>query len=437
MFSEQILSFTCRLLSENEIDSFIVSAGEVSAAENTAAAANAVSITDCTDPDGSTAKDFLPDRGLRRTLGQDPASGIRQMLNLLSAGCPDRAILCCTDAFAAEYISIRLPQDGALRRWLIAGPFLYEKPSYRTVSSLCTRNHIPSPLYRYMEHYYAELPVVLDDGSIKNLFRCLGAEIWGGMEVLRFVSRQAETDGHTLDSTAIDYSKADRSTIELLEKRYENERQLMNHIRQGNWENTKEFLKTYEMPRLSPRAHDSLRDLKNGLIILNTLGRKSAEYARVHPLYLDELSGRIAVQIENTASSHALLQMHNEIIRKYCLLVQAHALKQNSHTISRVMNLISFDLTADLSLSALAKEVSLNPCYLSAAFKKETGMTVTAYVNRSRLEHAIFLLNSTDLPIQEIALQCGFEDNNYFIRVFRKSMGTTPGGYRRKLILDR
>ena len=60
------------------------------------------------------------------------------------------------------------------------------------------------------------------------------------------------------------------------------------------------------------------------------------------------------------------------------------------------------------------------------------GMTPTQYVNQIRIQHAAHLLRSDDLSIEELALQCGFENTGYFYRLFRQNYGTTPKTYRRR-----
>ncbi|MCV6594165.1 MAG: AraC family transcriptional regulator [Silicimonas sp.] len=60
------------------------------------------------------------------------------------------------------------------------------------------------------------------------------------------------------------------------------------------------------------------------------------------------------------------------------------------------------------------------------------GMTPTQYVNQIRIQHAAHLLRSDDLPIGDLARQCGFENTGYFYRLFRESYGTTPKAYRRR-----
>lgn len=64
------------------------------------------------------------------------------------------------------------------------------------------------------------------------------------------------------------------------------------------------------------------------------------------------------------------------------------------------------------------------------AHRKETGKTLTEYVTGKRIEHAVFLLNSTRLQIQSIAQRCGMSDVNYFTRLFKSLVGKTPKEYR-------
>ena len=91
---------------------------------------------------------------------------------------------------------------------------------------------------------------------------------------------------------------------------------------------------------------------------------------------------------------------------------------------------IDTDLTADLSLYSLAKHLNVNASYLSSLFKKETGSTLTDYVNRKKVRHAAHLLHTTNVQIQAVAQYCGISDVNYFIRIFKKYMGKTPKEYR-------
>lgn len=64
-------------------------------------------------------------------------------------------------------------------------------------------------------------------------------------------------------------------------------------------------------------------------------------------------------------------------------------------------------------------------------FKNATGCSPIDYMMRIRLYRATEMLVGTNLPVNEIALDCGFYDSNYFCRMFRRATGESPGGYRR------
>ena len=83
-----------------------------------------------------------------------------------------------------------------------------------------------------------------------------------------------------------------------------------------------------------------------------------------------------------------------------------------------------------LNVKTLASECNCTPNYLSALFNKEVGVTLTEYLNNIRLENGAEMLRSTTLTISEIAFHTGYESSNYFIRLFKKKYGTTPGAFR-------
>ena len=92
--------------------------------------------------------------------------------------------------------------------------------------------------------------------------------------------------------------------------------------------------------------------------------------------------------------------------------------------------MIDADLSADLSLSKLAQAQNISAGYLSATFKKETGQTVTDYINSERMQLAAHLLKTTTLQVQTVAAHCGILDVQYFSKVFKKYMKKTPKAYR-------
>lgn len=75
----------------------------------------------------------------------------------------------------------------------------------------------------------------------------------------------------------------------------------------------------------------------------------------------------------------------------------------------------------------IAESVNTSEDYLTRIFKKELGMSPWEYLSRYRVELSVKLLQETDLPLSEIAMRCGFQDQAYYCRVFKKLKHTTPG----------
>lgn len=87
----------------------------------------------------------------------------------------------------------------------------------------------------------------------------------------------------------------------------------------------------------------------------------------------------------------------------------------------------------DISIADLCSSLCVNQSHFSRVFVKETGVQPILYLTRLRLEEAVRLLNTTDLTISEISDRCGFDNSNYFSKVFRKHMGTSPRLFRQHL----
>lgn len=101
-----------------------------------------------------------------------------------------------------------------------------------------------------------------------------------------------------------------------------------------------------------------------------------------------------------------------------------------SHPILRCAEYIDSNLHYKISLDALAKAAGRNSAYLCVQFKAETGMSVTEYINKARIEEAKNLLLSGEASISSVANTVGFCSQSYFTKVFRELTGETPGSYR-------
>lgn len=97
----------------------------------------------------------------------------------------------------------------------------------------------------------------------------------------------------------------------------------------------------------------------------------------------------------------------------------------------RCLDLMRARLAEDISLDELAAEAQLSPFHFARMFKQSVGLPPRAYLTRLRMEKACELLERTDLPITEIALEVGYSSNQVLARVFMKHRHMSPSSYRR------
>ncbi len=76
-------------------------------------------------------------------------------------------------------------------------------------------------------------------------------------------------------------------------------------------------------------------------------------------------------------------------------------------------------------------EFNLNRNTLNKVCVEETGMTCMNFLAEHRMNLAKYWLSDTEIPVFEIAQRLGFEDPNYFNKVFRKATGKSPTKYRK------
>ncbi len=85
-----------------------------------------------------------------------------------------------------------------------------------------------------------------------------------------------------------------------------------------------------------------------------------------------------------------------------------------------------------LSLSELAEQFYVEPSYLSKKFSKEYNETITAYITRCRMDQAKELMLDEKNKLEVISFKVGYDDYNYFSRVFRRIEGVSPSEYRKR-----
>ena len=89
-------------------------------------------------------------------------------------------------------------------------------------------------------------------------------------------------------------------------------------------------------------------------------------------------------------------------------------------------------ISRPITTKELAQALGTNRTYLCRMFREETGKTVQDYVTGIKMDEASRLLNTTAKTVAQMGSYLGYSSQSHFQRVFKKTMGMTPGEYRKK-----
>lgn len=244
-----------------------------------------------------------------------------------------------------------------------------------------------------------------------------------GMNIYMILAQEGKTE----EDLSLDY----------IERSLERDKLLIRAIQTGNKELLAEVgrIKGLEVNNKNYYANpiiegDPLRTRKNGMIIRNTLGRIAAAFGGVPAIYLHLVSEKYALQIEQATSPEYLDNVVSpRMFDEYCDLVTNFSASKYSSLIKEIVIYIGSHLREELSVSMLADHFHVNAAHLARKFKKETGYTISEYVNHQKIEAAKLLFQGGEASVSEVAARLGFNSSSYFSKTFKKITGLSPAYY--------
>ncbi len=316
---------------------------------------------------------------------------------------------------------------------LCIGPFLQEKLLPAQIIDVCSKTGISTQKQHYLLEYYDGLKILNADDAIYGVIHTFFEREWDTENYkIQDVSRTHDYSSNHSIFNQQDTVADTIINIKALEKRYAFENEMIRAVSLGKINLEKTFSSAFSPIAFEKRTTDSLRNVKNYGVIMNTLLRKAAEQGGVHPMYLDKISSSHARNIENCSSTDEAMRLMPSILKSYCDLVRERSVENYPLIVKNTTLIIDSDVSAELSPQILAKEQNVSLGYLSSIFKKSTGLTICEYIRKRRVEHAVYLLKTTNLQIQTIASNCGIVDVQYFSKQFRKETGLSPTEFKKK-----
>ena len=333
------------------------------------------------------------------------------------------------DSFSFSYAVFLLPQSTG-RGLVVIGPFLQEGLTETQILEFCEQHGFEPKYKKMVNEFCATLLVLSPYSPIYVFLDSLCERIWDGSykivdvvsDFSSDISPLTEIRGRELDEIFFDTKN--------MERRYSFENEILDAVTLGSENKLNHLFPAFKEAFFEKRVADPVRNVKNYSIIMNTLLRKAAERGGVHPMYLDKISSEFATKIELFHSTEQGSELMTEMFRSYCRLVRKHSYSCYSPIVKLAVVAIDSDPSAILNLRSLAKQLNVSNVYLSTIFKRETGKTVTEYINDRRITYAKHLLFSTSLQVQTVSLHCGMVDVHYFSKLFKQKTGKTPSQFR-------
>lgn len=143
---------------------------------------------------------------------------------------------------------------------------------------------------------------------------------------------------------------------------------------------------------------------------------------------------KYAGEARRAASIREMFALHLRLMRDYAEAVARENKKQGKNApVLRAQRFVEDHLYEELTPARLAAETHFSVDHLSRLFKQYAGETVTAYIQRQRIEEAKRLLRHSTLSMADISANLCFCSQSYFASVFKKQEGVTPREYRERV----
>lgn len=336
----------------------------------------------------------------------------------------EEEVLVFKDNLGLQYLAV-LVEEGGKRYVVVGGPFLNAHVSYEELLQILEENRIPIKDQKALLEAYKTIRI-LNQEEYLSLSKLL---LWTlrkkNLPVKLYYKRSSIVDFHEVRPQEIEES------FTFIDERYRIQNKVMYYVSKGRGEEAKKAMGQtvfdfgYRVPG------DPLRALKNQYLTFNTILRLAVERAGVPPLSIHQLSDNMAIYIEGMQNIEMVQEISDRLIDEYCTLVKRQNTIGYSRHIQKAINYLEGHLEEKIRLSEVAKVCGISESHLSRQFKKETGLSMTLWINMKRVDKAKALLSENDQSITDVAVVCGFENLNYFSKIFRSITGETPLSYQK------
>ncbi|WP_141499967.1 helix-turn-helix domain-containing protein [Paenibacillus luteus] len=340
-----------------------------------------------------------------------------------------------TTNFGESFIIVPLLQEGAEMAIVVIGPAVTLRMTDEIIQDMLRDFNITETLE--WTSYLLQLPLL----SSKRLYHIgiLSYHLLNGvmLDVTDITETKFQFEQPTNLKKHAEIVISDRRESLEFRDLFEIEKQLLRSIRNGD--KTAFYNMTLSTNFDGPGIlsnYSQLRNIKNLGIYVIALATRAGIEGGLYPEIGYTLSDLHIQYIEELRDYRAVVNAIGDALIDFVDRVSECKRKHLSKSIATCQEYIFNHLYENIPLSHLADKVGLQENYLSQLFKKETGVTITQFIQQEKVEEAKKLLELTSDPIATIAAKLNFYDQNHFIKIFKRYIGLTPKRYRNKNKFD-
>lgn len=313
--------------------------------------------------------------------------------------------------------------------FISVGPFRDEQLSANYYTQILKDSHLTPLEIQGMKHRYERMPFVEVNTVVRTMQHIISAFIPEFAEVVPEQMQYSEQNR----VVAINEDLLQNYSIEFTTKYKERLFSFLGHIKRGNLADAKEALNQF-LQEGHMLGSKNIRENKLILHMLNDYCHMALLDTTIHPSHIMMQAFSLKARIDELTSRTKLEQMAGDICRKYCLLVRNFANPEYSKITRDVIDYIQLHMDEELSLNYFATYFNKNASVLSSTFSKETGMSLTKFIHRTRIQEAVRYFNTTDKSVSEVAVTVGYQDFSYFSKLFTREIGCSPREYKMKKV---
>lgn len=223
-----------------------------------------------------------------------------------------------------------------------------------------------------------------------------------------------------------------QSENQIFHDQYAKELNFYNAVKTGDMENVKKLMSPLTSRGLGKLSDNVLNNMRYHFIISVAMITRFCMEGGMPPETAYTLSDLYIRKADKCHSEDNITELHDSMIIDFTTRMQDIHETARSETVMLAMEYIDKNIRTRLLLGNIAAAAHVSTCYLSTLFKKDSGQTVTTYIQKRRVEEAKDMLKFTDMEFIDIGNYLCFTSHSHFIAIFKKYTGMTPKAYRDK-----